>query len=393
MKTIHLLTYLMCFSWTWALAQDRDSLAEPLPIDVNFLFNYYEQDGEHSAVTGGIGTQELRDREARITALIPLDSSVRIQVQAHINNYTSASTDRIDSRLSSASLKDNHATIILGYERQNLVKGYTWGVSAGYGIESDYISSSLGGHWVLSDEDQNQELAIRFMAYFDTWIVIFPEELRSDGLASVSTDKRRSFVLGATWSKIINPRLQTALLGEVVVQQGLLSTPFHRVYIPGDSLPRIETLPGWKVKVPLAARISYFPLDWLLLRGYYRFYYDSFDLLAQTASLEVPMKIGTAWSVYPFYRLHVQRAARYFAPYLQHDPQAEFYTSDYDLSAFQSHKLGVGLGINPLFGFLRFQTSPRRIMMLRGIDLRGAWYQRSDGLQAWTASLALNWRM
>ena len=231
------------------------------------------------------------------------------------------------------------------------------------------------------------------MAYFDTWIVIFPEELRSDGLASVPTDKRRSFVLGATWSKIINPRLQTALLGEVVVQQGLLSTPFHRVYIPGDSLPRIETLPGWKVKVPLAARISYFPLDWLLLRGYYRFYYDSFDLLAQTASLEVPIKIGTAWSVYPFYRLHVQRASRYFAPYQQHDPQAEFYTSDYDLSAFQSHKLGIGLGINPLFGFLRFQASSQRVLMLKGIDLRGAWYQRSDGLQAWTASLALNWRL
>ena len=142
LKARTLFIYLLCLPCSWVLGQDRDSLSAPLPVDVNFLFNYYEQEGDHSAVTGGIGTQELKDREARITALIPLDSSTRIQVQAHINNYTSASTDRIDSRLSSASLKDNHATIILGYEQQHLVKGYTWGVSAGYGIESDYISSS-----------------------------------------------------------------------------------------------------------------------------------------------------------------------------------------------------------------------------------------------------------
>jgi len=376
------------------LAQSpSDSLSPPLPVDVDFLFNYYEQDGDHSAVTGGIGTQELRDREARIVAYVPVDSQTRVNIQAAINNYTSASTDRIDSRLSSASLKDNHATISLGFEKDNLVKGYSWGLSGGGGIESDYISSFVGYHWVKSSENDNRELALSAKLFMDTWIVIFPEELRPPGLVSVPTDKRRTLVLGATYSQVINRKLQASLLGEVVLQQGLLSTPFHRVYIPGDSLPRIETLPGWRVKIPLAARMSYFPVDWLVVRGYYRFYYDSFDLLSHTASIELPLKLGNAISLYPFYRFHTQKAARYFAPFMGHDPAAVFYTSDFDLSAFQSHKLGGGFSITPLFGFLRGRLSSRRILMLRALHARGAWYMRSDGLRAWTASVGLSWRL
>jgi hypothetical protein len=44
------------------------------PINVNFLFAYYQQNGKHGAVTGGIGSANLYDKAMKTTVNIPLDS-------------------------------------------------------------------------------------------------------------------------------------------------------------------------------------------------------------------------------------------------------------------------------------------------------------------------------
>ena len=44
--------------------EDRAGVAHSGPIDVDFLLNYYDQDGENSPVTGGIGTAFLYALEA-----------------------------------------------------------------------------------------------------------------------------------------------------------------------------------------------------------------------------------------------------------------------------------------------------------------------------------------
>ncbi|MEO0472311.1 MAG: DUF3570 domain-containing protein, partial [Bacteroidota bacterium] len=260
------------------------------PIDANFLFHYYEQDGIHSAVTGGNGTEELTDRAGHLVLHIPIDTAQSLDISTAINTYTSASTDKIDSYVSSASRKDSRFYLQLGYNqivRKNPLK--QWGIGGGVSVESDYISTSVRGYWSQESADGNTEWGLNLQAFFDTWIVIFPEELRAPGLASVPTDRRRSFNLAASWSRVINQRLQASLSGELIIQQGLLSTPFHRVYFQDESL-RIEKLPGWRVKTPLGLRLNYFATDLLVLRGYYRFYSDSFGLLAHTFSLETPIK-------------------------------------------------------------------------------------------------------
>lgn len=369
-----------------------DSLRSKGPTEIDILLNYYEQDGIHSAVTGGQGTEELRDYAAKLIVHIPVDTSTAVDIQGSINQYTSASTDKIDSYISSASIKDAHASLVFGYARELIPRRLAWSVFAGGGIESDYISTSFGGGLSLTNPEKNSELALRLQVFLDTWIVIFPEELRAPGLVSLPTDKRRSFNLSGTYSQVINPRLQASVTSELVVQQGLLSTPFHRVFFSDQEMPDIERLPSVRIKYPIGLRVNYFPLDFLIVRAYYRFYYDNWDLLAHTVKLELPLKPNPFFTIFPYTRLHYQKASRYFAPFGQHISSDEYYTSDYDLSAFGSMKVGMGIRYAPVFGLLRFKRRNGKIGMLRSIEIRGSLYRRSDGLKAWTSGLSLGWQ-
>ncbi|MFK7923417.1 MAG: DUF3570 domain-containing protein [Bacteroidia bacterium] len=385
----YLIAFLCLFNILGALAQS-DSTAEV--IEVDFLFHYYEQDGVHSAVTGGQGTEELTDRAGKIVVSVPLDSIQSLRVQTDVNHYTSASTDKIDAYVSSASRQDSRASLQFAYQRQ-LGDQYQAGMGAGMSVESDYLSKSLAANWSWLSKDENQSLSLQGQAFFDTWIVIFPEELRAPGLVSVPTDKRRSFNLAATWGQVLGPKVQASLGAELVVQQGLLSTPFHRVYFQNQSLPRIEKFPLWRLKYPIGMRLNWFATDWLVLRSYYRYYFDSFDIKAHTFRLEVPLKLHLSLTLLPYYRFHTQTAASFFAPYNEHLDGATYWTSDFDLSAFQSHRLGLGVRFSPLYGLLRFRLGKKRIAMFKSLGLRYAYYQRSDGLKANILSLDMSWKL
>jgi hypothetical protein len=187
---------------------------------------------------------------------------------------------------------------------------------------------------------------------------------------------------------VINPRIQASLIGEFVYQQGLLSTPFHRVYFENYDGVKNEKLPGQRFKVPIGLRLNYFTTDFLVLRTFYRYYHDSFGLNAHTASLEMPLKLGSFFTLYPFYRYHHQSASDYFQPFKAHDVNERYYTSDYDLSAFDSHYAGIGFRYAPLWGIGRFQLPwAKRLTLFKSIELRYGNYWRSDGLKAYMISL------
>lgn len=376
-------------------AQSDSTGLIPFPIEeqiqIDFLSHYYEQDGNNSAVTGGQGTEELVDIGGQIDVIVPLDSVSRMEIASSLNNYTSASTDNIDSYVSSASRKDNRVFIHVGYGKDN--KTSAWSAGAGGSFESDYLSTSLTGSWAWRSEDGLRELSIRGSVFLDTWLVIFPEELRAPGLASVPTNKRRSFQSAITWSQPLSPKLQFSATLEPVLQTGLLSTPFHRVYFRNELLPKIERLPTARVKLPVGFRLHYYLSDFLVSRLFYRFYWDTFGILGHTASLELPMKPFSFLSVYPFYRFHWQQGADSFQEFGMHDPDAVYYTSDFDLSGFFSHKVGVGISLFPLYGILRGRMSPVRVGVWETMDIRASRYFRSDGLTASSISLGIKLRI
>jgi len=376
---------------------------------IDIIGGYYQQDGTHGAVEGGRGTQQLTDVPPAIIINIPLDTVSRLSVNVGADFYSSASTDRIDFALSTPSAHDVRIHGDFGYSREHKYKGTIWGVGAGVSKEYDYLSGNVAGSFAKTSRDGNRQLGVAGQVFFDQVTLITPTELRPSGArgkSSYGTDTRQTYNLTATYSQVLTKRLQAAVSTELVWQNGLLSTPFHRVYFrdnpdlnqaptPGSEFSarvataaRIEALPRTRFKYPISLRLNYFATDIVQVRAFYRFYNDNFGITAHTAELELPVKVTPFFVLYPFYRYHTQTAARYFAPFQQHSVADECYTSDYDLSAFSAHKTGLGLRYSPVYGLTRFRVPGQdaqgrpRVMRLKSLDLRYAHYQQSTDLAA-----------
>ncbi|HKR07188.1 MAG TPA: hypothetical protein VJY62_21300 [Bacteroidia bacterium] len=98
--------------------------------------------------------------------------------------------------------------------------------------------------------------------------------------------------------------------------------------------------------------------------------------------METPIKINPFLSVAPFYRFYNQTAIKYFAPYGQHGETDQYYTSNFDLSSFNSSFLGAGIRLTPLngiFGYKHFNM----------VEIRYGYYKRSNGLASRIVSLNL----
>lgn len=361
-------------------------------VEIDLLSSYYQQDGNNAAVTGGIGTERLTDIATMIVVNVPLDSTHAINISAGADYYTSASTDNIDNNRSSASSKDIRAYASLGFNKKNLRKGISYGMRLGFSNEYDYSSFNGGLSFAKEFNEGNSELSVNAQAFIDQWRTYFPEELRRS--VSVPTRSRNSYNGELTYSQVINKRLQIAISAEAVYMEGLLSTPFHRVYFANVQRPDIERLPSRRLKIPLSLRVNYFPMEAFVVRSYYRFYRDDFGVAAHTASIEVPVKLSSFLTLYPFFRYHTQTAADYFAPFALHTSDELFYTSDYDLSDLNSQKYGMGVEYAPLYGLARTKIPfSKKVFNLHSVGLRAARYVRSTGLRAYNFSFNLNMRI
>ncbi|TGE24541.1 DUF3570 domain-containing protein [Hymenobacter aquaticus] len=355
--------------------------------ELNILMSYYQQDGTHGAVEGGRGTEHLTDLTPTIILNVPLDTVSRLSANLGMDVYASASTDRIDQVLSSPSSQDTRFHADFGYTRQLADRRTIVGLGAGFSTEYDYRSFNVAASWAKASRDGNRELSLAGQVFFDQATIIRPAELRVNGSREDGTSPRQSYNLSAVLSQVLTQRLQISVSTELVYQKGLLSTPFHRVYFQGSTgalgEAKVEALPGSRFKYPVGLRLSYYASDLLLVRGFYRFYNDDFGIQAHTLEVETPVKLTPFFVLYPFYRYHTQTAANYFAPYLQHRPSEQYYTSDYDLSGFSANKVGLGLRYSPVYGIGRFKTPFKgRIAQFKALDLRYAYYRRSTDLTA-----------
>jgi len=374
-------------------AQKNDSLFQKQAVpktDIELVYSHYIQDGNNSAVTGGIGTE-------RLTVYAPV---VNINHQFRKNNtialslgadvISSASTDRIDFVLSSASAMDTRAHIDLGYKRQIGERVAVSG-STGLSIESDYLSFPVSLGLDISSRDKLRNIQAVFRAYFDDlrWgrinpdyyrpvRLIYPEELRYREW--YDDYKRNSYNLQLGVTQVINKKLIVGVFAELDYQHGLLATPFHRVYFTDNSL-KVENLPQNRVKFPLGLRGNYFWGNRNILKTTYSFYVDNFGITGNAVELENAVKVSSKFTLAPFLRFYIQQGSRYFKPYKEHDPGELFYTSDYDLSGFRTYKLGANIKYRPA------QRIIRRIFWDE-LNFSYAFYYRSNHLYTHILSVA-----
>jgi len=381
------------------------------PIEVNILASYYEQDGDNSPVTGGIATEALTDFTPTVIVFVPLSANSKLSANLGVDVYSSASTDNIDTDVSSASEKDSRIHLNVGYTRKIPKRKETYGVTLGVSKEYDVLSFLLAASWVKESGNRNRELGINGQVFFDVWDLYLPVEFRTpkpgnerddDGSNYLDgdgqdSDTRISYDFSVVYSQVLTKRMQASFEAGIVYQTGLLSTPFHRVFfndgvdvsgfdnirdvILSPKLRKVENLPDSRFKVPIGIRLNYYANDLMILRFYYRYYYDDFGIKGNTLSLDLPLKVGNYFSVTPFYRFHTQTAADDFKEFGQHELTAKYFTSDFDLSAFDSHKAGVGIRYSPLYGI---------IGDIKSMELRYSRYFREGGLDASIVSFGLS---
>lgn len=353
--------------------------------EVNFVSSYYGQDGNNSAVTGGIGTEKLTDIansiDLKLTKYDWKNRQHTFNIDLNVDFYTSASSDNIDPlTVSSASRKDTHFYPTISWSMKNDANRTTKGLSVSYSTEYDYKSYGLNVSFAKASKDNNREFSIKGGAFFDTWSVILPPELRPNNYGSgahgdrdpIEYRPRNSYNVAFSLSQVINKRLQVLFTVEPAYQEGLLSTPFHRVYFT-DGTEKVEHLPGTRLKLPVGMRWSYFLGDRTIIRAFYRYYVDDWGMKANTINLESSIKLSPYVSVSPFYRFNQQTAVKYFNPYKENNLASTYYTSDYDISGFNSTFIGSGLRFVPANGVLGIKE-------WNSLELRYGHYTRTTGM-------------
>lgn len=383
-------------------AQTKDTTgyqSRKLKVDeVNFVSAYYHQNGNNSAVTGGIGTENLTDfantLDLQMSKLTKAGNKNTFLFELGVDHYTSASSDKIDPySVSSASRQDTRVYPSLNWTHSNEKTGTAYGFTGSYSHEFDYQSKGVGFNFTSVSKDKNTQFDFKAQAFLDTWKVILPVELRPpgygsgsdhDGRGSVPHSPRNSFSTSFSLSQVITPRLQALLIVEPSYQHGLLATKYQRDYFT-DGSERVENLPDNRYKLPIAVRFNYFLDDHFIIRTFYRYYMDNWGIRANTAEVEVPIKLTSFVSVSPFYRYNNQQGTRYFAPYGQHNPTDTYYTSDYDLSTLHSNFVGANFRLAPPNGVFGWQH-------LNTLELRYGHYMRSTGLNSDVVTLAMKFK-
>jgi len=357
--------------------------------EVNLVSSYYKQDGNNSAVTGGIGTEKLTDISNIINVkLIRYDKKKRkhtFGAELGIDHYTSASSDMIDLKAnSSASSQDIRVYPSLSWQVENEEKGNSF--MAGVSSSTEYDYQSFGANIGFSKKTTNKmgELTANLHAYIDQVKLIAPVELRNGTTEDNGTDSRNTFAASLSYSQIINANLQLVFLVDAVQQNGLLSLPFHRVYFSDGGVHQ-EKLPDNRFKLPLGFRANYFLGDRFIIRTYYRYYTDNWGINSHTFNIETPVKLSPFVSLSPFYRYYTQTAVKYFGAYQTHNGSNGFYTSNYDLSGFNSQFFGMGARFNLPNGLLG-------ISKFNMIEIRYGHYTKTTGMKGDIISLNLKFK-
>jgi len=389
----------------------------PLTIDeIDLTSSYYKQNGNHSAVTGGIGTEKVTDIANGLTLNMVWQNNPFKKNTLSLGfgfDYHTAASQAFVSATGASSPDGTRFYPSLDWTVENSKKGSSFGLGAYYSGEYNYQSLGTDIHWSQKTRDRNGEFSVKVQAYWDQVTLIYPSELipktttttsngtvivtsasgtttvngvtgGHGGKASIPTSPRNTYSASFSYLQQINPRLQVMLLGDLVTQNGYLGLPFHRVYFTNGK-DTVERLPSSRFKLPLGMRLNYFLGDNIILRSYYRYYMDNWGIRSNTVNIEVPVKLTPFFSISPFYRFYNQSAAKYFAPYGVHKASDEYYTSNYEYSKFNSNFLGVGFRIAPPKGVLGWQS-------LHDLEIRYGHYTQTTDLVSDVVSINLGFK-
>lgn len=391
MKKFYTTVACLLLSWWSVKAQTQtDSLPKVRKTTLDVVYGHYFQNGNNSAVTGGIGTEELMVYGANLT-LKHTRSKSAFSLNAGTDLISSASTDKIDFVVSSASSHDFRAYFNGTAEVQIPKHNLTLYGGGGVSMESDYWAKIGKIGFAKESKSKLTAYSAQFQVSADDlrwgwWRdnnsnkkkLIYPSELR--GPEWYDTYRRASYQLKLSLTQVLNQRNVIGIFPELAYQNGLLATPFHRVYFQDNTL-RVENLPAERWKGLVAVRWNSFVGGSWVLKQTVDAYRDNWGIWGASLEQETSLKLKNDVVLLANARVYAQSPSRYFNSYQMHAPTEVFYTSDFDLSRFELYQVGTGIKWKPyrywskkfVFNFLIFRYN---------------YMHRSNGLQAHILSLS-----
>ncbi|MCF6241081.1 MAG: DUF3570 domain-containing protein [Bacteroidales bacterium] len=343
---------------------------------------------------------------------------------------------------SGASKSDVWVSGTIGYSHSSDNRNNIYTAHVSFANEFDYTSFGAGLGYSRLFNQKNTEIGINASVYLDQWRPEYPTEIHTyvqyngnlDGgffsgvpildqnglpidklgtdvwnpvnMNLVNNNGRNTYSVSLSFSQILGKKTQISIFGDFVMQEGWLANPMQRVYFADKAnyyignatdIPiytstenqrvfqladDIERLPDTRMKIPVGLRFNQYINEFIVIRTYYRFYYDDWGIYSHTANIEIPVKLGMNFTIYPTYRYYTQTAADYFAPYETHLSTETYYTSDYDLSEFYSNQFGFGIKYTNIL-----MKKHLGKIAVKNIDLHYNYYQRDSGFDAHIVSL------
>lgn len=164
----------------------------------------------------------------------------------------------------------------------------------------------------------------------------------TDPTFSESAD-RQNFRLGI--SQILTKDAVLGISWETIADQGYLNNPYRTVrYLDGNTyLTEPEVYPSTRTSNALALRLRYYLPYRAAVGGEYRFFQDTWGIVAHNVELDYTQPLGRHWLFDVRYRYYTQGAADFYSDLFAYEGETNFRARDKELSTFNNHSLGFGV--------------------------------------------------
>ena len=166
----YILTFIISAFSFFLKGQKTDSVFKKQVIhktDIEILYSHYAQNGNHSAVTGGEGTEKLTVYAPAVKLLRSFGERHILAISAGADVISSPSTDRIDFRVSSASIKDTRSYANANYAFEMPSIDLQLNAGTGFSIESDYFSVPVRLGLNTESKNKMQTYSLDYELYYD----------------------------------------------------------------------------------------------------------------------------------------------------------------------------------------------------------------------------------
>lgn len=180
---------------------------------------------------------------------------------------------------------------------------------------------------------------------------------RGDATFADEIDRR---IYGVDISQVATKNMVLGLSYETITEEGFLNNPYRQVrYVDPDAAVGYsfepERYPRTRTGNALSLRARYFLPYRAAIQGDYRFYTDTWDILAHTAEVSYTHPLDEEWTFDVRYRFYTQDAAEFYSDLFPRSDFQNFLARDKELSAMTSHTLGFGVAYefkSPRMSFL-----------------------------------------